>query len=104
MFCVTAEFSRDEASTVKEDRMKRAFLFWAAALLALTPVYALAETAASKPAATKKVLSAAGTVSAISATSVTVKGKTGEWTFVVDNDTKVTRPGASHKSDALKGE
>jgi hypothetical protein len=85
--------------------MKRLFLCCVAGLFVMAPVYALAQGASgSKPAATKKMLSASGTVSAITATSVTVKGKTAEWTFVVDNDTKVTGSGASHKSDALKDE
>jgi hypothetical protein len=83
--------------------MKRLVAFCVAGLFVMTPASALAQGASgSKPATTKKVLSATGTVSAISATSVTVKGKTAEWTFVVDNDTKVTGSGASRKSNALK--
>jgi hypothetical protein len=85
--------------------MKRLFLFCVTGLFVMAPVFAYAQGAsASKPADPKKVLSASGTVSAVSATSVTVKGKTAEWTFVVDKDTKVTGPGASHKTDALKDE
>jgi hypothetical protein len=82
--------------------MRRLFLF-CLALFVMTPAWALAQTAgASKPADPKKVLSAAGTVSAVSTTSISVKGKTEEWTFVVDKDTKVTGKGASHKTEALK--
>ena len=83
--------------------MRRLFVFCVAGLLVMAPVYATAQGAsASKPAATKKVLSASGTVSAVTASSLTVKGKTAEWTFAVDNDTKVTGPGASTKTRALK--
>ena len=83
--------------------MRRLFVVCVAGLLVMAPVYAMAQGAsASKPAAAKKTLTASGTVSAVSASSLTVKGKTAEWTFVVDNDTKVTGPGASHKTDALK--
>lgn len=83
--------------------MRRLFVFCVAGLFVMAPVYAMAQGAsASKPAATKKVMSASGTVSAVTASSITVKGKTTEWTFAVDNDTKVTGPGASHKTDALK--
>ena len=85
--------------------MKRLFFFCVAGLFVMSPAYALAQGASgSKPAATKKILSASGTVSSVSATSVTVKGKTAEWTFAVDSNTKVIRPGASHKSDALRDE
>ena len=54
--------------------------------------------------AANKVLSASGVVSAVAADSVTVKGKTAEWTFAVDKDTKVTATGASRKTAALKDE
>jgi len=71
----------------------------------MAPVHAFAQGAsATTPAAAKKTLSASGIVSAVTDTSITVKGKTAEWTFVVDTDTKVTRSGASHKTDALKDE
>jgi hypothetical protein len=93
--------------------MKRMFVLCVAGLLVLAPVCALAQgTAASKPAPAEKqpppkppapkTVSAAGTVSAVSATSLTVKGTAAEWTFTVDNDTKVTASGASTKTAALK--
>jgi hypothetical protein len=93
--------------------MKRVFVLCVAGLLGLAPVCALAQGGASKPAppAAKqpppkppaaKTLSAAGTVSAVTAASLTVKGAAAEWTFAVDNDTKVTARGASTKSAALK--
>ena len=83
--------------------MKRLFSMCVAGLLLMAPVSALAQEGAAKADA-KKTISATGTVSAVTANSLTVKGKTAEWTFVVDNDTKVTGSGASHKKDALKEE
>jgi hypothetical protein len=94
--------------------MKRLFVLGVAGLLALAPAGALAQgSSASKPAppAAKqpppkapaaKTLSATGTVSAVTATSLAVKGKAAEWTFAVGNDTKVTARGASTKTAALK--
>lgn len=85
--------------------MKRLLVFCVTGLLVMAPAYAAAQAAAaSKPAASKKTMTASGTVSAVSASSITVKGKTAEWTFAVDNDTKVTGPGASRKTQALKDE
>lgn len=81
--------------------MKRVLVLSVAGLLVLAPVCALAQgTSGSKPAA--KTLSATGTVSAVTASSLTVKGAKAEWTFAVDNDTKVTAPGATRKTAALK--
>jgi len=49
-----------------------------------------------------KTMSARGTVSAVTATSMTVKnGTTDQWTFMIDKDTSVTAKGATHKSLAL---
>ena len=61
----------------------------------------LAQEKPAKPAA-DKTLSADGVVSAVSADSITVKGKQAQWTFAVDKDTHVTASGASRKSSALK--
>lgn len=83
--------------------MRRLFLMCVAGLLVMAPVSALAQAGTAKPDS-KKTLSASGVVSAVTASSLTVKGKTAEWTFAVDNDTKVTGTGASHKKDALKEE
>lgn len=87
--------------------MKRALMFCVAALLVAGPAAAMAQEKPAKPAASekaaaKKMLSATGTVTAVSATSLTIKEKTGETTFVVDNDTKVTAVGAGRKTAALK--
>jgi hypothetical protein len=53
-----------------------------------------------------KEMSAAGTVSAVTNSSLTVKGKTAadQWTFMIDKDTSVTARGATHKSLSLKAE
>ena len=72
--------------------MRRLFLMCVAGLLVMAPVSALAQAGAAKPDP-KKTISASGVVSAVSANSLTVKGKTAEWTFAVDNDTKVTGTG-----------
>lgn len=49
-----------------------------------------------------KTMNASGAVSAVTASSLTVKGKTDTWTFTIDKDTVVTAKGATHKSLALK--
>lgn len=64
---------------------------------------AFAQDKAAKPAA-DKTLSATGTVSAVTADSLTVKGKAGEWTFSIDKDTHVSATGASRKTAALKSD
>lgn len=51
-----------------------------------------------------KAQTAMGTVQAVSGDSVTVKGKSGEWTFTVDAKTIVTAPGASHKTAEMKAD
>src|SRR6266540_42742 len=86
--------------------MKRVLFLAVALTVAAAPAFAQETKPAAKgekPAA-MKVLSAAGTVSAVSADSLTVKGKTAEWTFAVDDKTKVQAIGASHKTAAAKAE
>ena len=51
-----------------------------------------------------KTIDVAGTVTAVGADSLTVKGKTETWTFTVDKDTTVTAKGATHKTLELKAE
>jgi len=63
----------------------------------------LAQEKPAKPAA-DKTLSADGVVSAVSADSLTVKGKQAQWTFAVDKDTRVSGSGASRKTAALKND
>jgi hypothetical protein len=85
--------------------MKRVLSLFLGVLLLAAPGFAQAakEKAADKPAASK-TLSAAGKVSAVTADSVTVKGKDGEWTFGVDKGTTVVAQGGSHKMSALKAD
>ncbi len=53
-----------------------------------------------------KTMNARGSVSAVTATSMTVKGASAAetWTFMIDKDTSVTAKGATHKSLALSAE
>jgi hypothetical protein len=51
-----------------------------------------------------KTMNAQGTVSAVAPDTITVKGKTETWTFMIDKDTSVTAKGATHKSLALKAD
>lgn len=64
---------------------------------------ALAQDKTAKPAAAK-TLTATGVVSAVSADSLTVKGKDASWTFAVDKETHVSASGASRKTAALKSD
>ena len=73
--------------------MKRALLLILGALLVSGPAFAQDKA---------KTVTASGSVSAVTATSLTVKGKTAEWTFVVDKDTHVAVAGATKKTAALK--
>ncbi|MEO6238086.1 MAG: hypothetical protein ABIQ52_13900 [Vicinamibacterales bacterium] len=78
-----------------------------AAVLVAAPAFAQSKPAgepAAKMAGAAKTMTATGTVSAVSADSVTVKGKTAEWTFAVDKSTVVTAKGGSHKMDAMKAD
>ena len=88
--------------------MKRVLSVFLGVLLLAAPSFAQAAKAAKmdkmdKPAASK-TLSTAGKVSAVTADSVTVKGKDGEWTFAVDKATSVTAKGGSHKMAAMKAD
>ncbi len=81
-------------------------------MLALLPVYAAGQTGkpattdtkAQKAAPAAKAMTMTGTVSALAADSITIKGKTEETTFKVDSKTKVIGTGASHKTEELKGQ
>ena len=79
--------------------MKRFLLLAVAALLVSSPVFAQDKSA--KPAADKK-LTATGSVSAITESSITVKGKDAEWSFVVDKNTHVGVKGATKATAAAK--
>ena len=81
--------------------MKRLMLLVLGGLLVSGPAFAQPAAAAK---AGEKTLSAAGEVKAVTPTSLTVKGKTAEWTFAVDKATVVKAAGASRKTAALKEE
>jgi hypothetical protein len=73
-------------------------------VLAVTavPVFARAEQGSATTQA--KTIEVAGTVTAVTTDSLTVKGKTETWTFSIDKDTTVTVKGATHKTLELKAE
>ena len=75
--------------------MKRLMMLSIAVLLAAAPAFAQAK-------ASSKTLSAAGKVTAVTADSLTVKGKDAEMTFGVDKATTVVAKGGSHKMAAMK--
>ena len=77
--------------------MRRLVGVLAVALLTVA-VPAMAGQAMKGKAASKKTMTAMGTVTAVSATSLSVKGKTGEWTFDVDSSTSVTAKGCRSSS------
>jgi hypothetical protein len=83
--------------------MKNVLMF-AAALALAAPVFAQDKKPADKPAPPAKLMSATGAVTAVSADSLSVKGKAAEWTFAVDAKTQVTATGASHKTAAAKAD
>ena len=83
--------------------MKRVIIFVLGAVLLAGPAFAQAK-AADKAAGSTKTLSASGKVSAVSADSVTVKGKDAEWTFGVDKATTVVAKGATHKIAAMSAD
>src|SRR6476619_2664431 len=82
--------------------MRRLFGILTGALLTIAvPALAHAgQEAKPKPASTK-TLTASGTVSAVTNDSLTVKGKTDEWTFTIDKSTSVKAKGATHKTAAI---
>ncbi len=51
-----------------------------------------------------KTMNAMGTVSAVSTTSMSVKGKAETWTFMIDKATSVTAKGATHTTLAAKSD
>jgi uncharacterized low-complexity protein len=83
--------------TMRRFGMKRLMMLFVAVLLAAAPAFAQAKAAS-------KAMSATGKVSAVTADSVTVKGKDGEWTFGVDKGTTVVAKGGSHKMAAMKAD
>lgn len=83
--------------------MKRLCVGCVAVLLTVVPLLAFAQgSSAQKTEPSKKTLSATGTVSAITETSLSIKVKTGELTFAVDKETNVIGRGAGTKGAELK--
>lgn len=84
-------------------------VFVGALLLSALPAFAQ-ETQPAKPETGKassskmKTMTAHGTVSAVTADSLTIKAKSGEMTFAVDMETNVQARGASHKTASMKDE
>jgi hypothetical protein len=83
----------------------------AALALAAIPVltHAQGASAAKPPATTQKAAApkattAAGEVTDVAPDSLSVKGKTDSWKFVIDAKTSVTAKGATHKTLALKSD
>ena len=83
--------------------MKRALMLVLAMAVLAAPVFAQDKKAAAGKAE-DKTATAAGTVSKVTATSLTVKVKDAEWTFAVDKSTTVTAKGASTKTAANKAD
>ena len=84
--------------------MKKVLMLAVAMMVAAAPAFAQDKKPADKPAPPAKTMSASGAVTAVSADSLSVKGKTAEWTFAVDGKTEVTATGASHKTAAAKAD
>ena len=80
--------------------MKRLMTLSLGVLLLAAPLFAHEKGAAPK----SKSLWAAGTVTAVSPGSLTVKGKGGEWTFAVDRSTTVSANGAGRKMAAMQAD
>ena len=78
--------------------MKRLMLLVLGGLLVSGSAFAQAGGAK----ASEKAMTAAGSVSAVAADSLTVKVKGAEWNFAVDKSTHVSVAGASRKTSALK--
>src|SRR5215813_7146961 len=74
-------------------------------VLAVAFAIAAVPSFAGAQGASAKTMSATGTVSAVAADSLTVKGAGADtWTFMIDKDTSVTAKGATHKSLAMKND
>lgn len=89
--------------------MKKVLMLAVAFALAAAPVFAQDakkgdKAAKTEKAATAKTMTVSGSVTAVSADSLTVKGKEGDVTVAVDAKTNVQATGASHKTAAAKAE
>jgi hypothetical protein len=77
--------------------MKRLMMLFVAVLLVAAPAFAQTKAAG-------KTMTATGKVTAVTADSISVKGKDADWTFGVDNGTTVVAKGGSHKMAAMKAD
>jgi hypothetical protein len=77
--------------------MKRMIVWSLGVLLLAAPVFAAEKT-------TAKSHSVTGKITAVSASSFTVKAKGSEWTFATDKSTVVVRRGATRKMAALEAD
>jgi hypothetical protein len=86
--------------------MRRLVGILAVAVLAVAvPATAqLAKEPTKEKAASKKTMTAMGTVTAVTPSSLSIKAKTGELTFDIDKATVVTAKGATHKTEAMKAD
>lgn len=81
--------------------MRRLLGMIAVALVVALPAYAQGTgQAAAKPSG--KAMTASGSVTAVSADSLTIKAKSGAMTFAIDSKVKVTGTGASTKTRELQ--
>jgi hypothetical protein len=88
--------------------MKKVLMLALALAIAAAPVFAQDKKgdkkAAGASASASKTMKATGSVTAVSADSLTVKAKDGDMTFAVDAKTNVQAAGASHKTAAAKAD
>ena len=84
--------------------MKKVLMLALALAIAAAPVFAQDKKAADAKAPASKTMKASGAVTAVTADSLTVKGKDGDMTFAVDGKTNVQATGASHKTAAAKAD
>jgi hypothetical protein len=86
--------------------MKKVLMLAVALMVAAAPAFAqdAKKSATAAKAPSGKTMSASGTVSAVSADSLTVKTKDADLVLAVDAQTNVQAPGASHKTAAAKAD
>lgn len=84
--------------------MKKVLMLAVALMVASAPAFAQDAKKGGDKAPATKTMSASGTVTAVAADSLTLKAKSGEMTFAVDDKTNVQASGASHKTAAAKAD
>jgi hypothetical protein len=83
--------------------MKKVLMLAFALAIAAAPAFAQDKKADTKAAA-GKTMKATGSVTAVSADSITLKAKEGDLTLAVDAKTNVQATGASHKTATAKAD